>query len=529
LLVLAPSWVAAQADPSSAPQPAQGPEPVRSQPAASGAEPLSQPEDGEVEPSLTLPASGPSVGPLEEPGISSPPGAPVRYTLEGVEVRGNTRTGSRVVLRYVPFEVGDVIDVDDPELELARYRLLTTGFFRDVQFSLRKGSSRGLVVLVIEVVERNTIVLQSFSMGLSADADTQGDPRPLTAYAGAEVAETNLAGTGIALGFALALAQDQVGLRVRFLDPALLGSHWLASVSLLYNGAQDFFGNSGVVYTSAVPGPVRDFAVVKYKRSGGWVGVGRDLSIATQVWFHYRLESIDAIVPAAASHERGGEVEPIAFDANPGQSVLSTARVSLQYDSRDQPFLPTRGWFATVNGELALAPFGSDYDYQRVEVQASHWWRLPWQHVARLELFAGSITGYAPFFEQYYVGDFSDFLAHRLLGLNFDRRPPPNFLGTAVAEVRRGHYAMKLGGEYRMPLYRGQRSVYGIDLFASAGLWALAGQRDIDHPVSTYRGVARIPVDLTANLGLRMDTSAGGMTFAFSNVLGFVPLRPEDH
>jgi outer membrane protein assembly factor BamA len=203
--------------------------------------------------------------------------------------------------------------------------------------------------------------------------------------------------------------------------------------------------------------------------------------------------------------------------------------VSLQYDSRDQPFLPTRGWFAVANGELALAPFGSDYDYQRVDLQASHWWRLPWQHVARLELFAGAITGYAPFFEQYYVGDFSDFLARRLLGLNFDRRPPPNFLGTAVAEVRRGHYAAKVGGEYRMPLYRGQRSVYGIDLFASAGLWALASQHDIDHPVSTYHGLARIPVDLTANLGLRMDTSAGGMTFAFSNVLGFVPLRAEDH
>ena len=65
----------------------------------------------------------------------------------------------------------------------------------------------GLVVLVIEVVERNTVVLQSLTMGLSADADTKGDARPLTAYGGADVAETNLAGLGITLGGALAIAQ----------------------------------------------------------------------------------------------------------------------------------------------------------------------------------------------------------------------------------------------------------------------------------------------------------------------------------
>src|SRR5688500_7023246 len=83
----------------------------------------------------------------------------VRYTLEGIELRGNLRTRARVVLRYLPFEPGDLLDVDDPAVELARYRLLGTGFFRDVQFSLRKGSERGRVVLVVEVVERNTIVI----------------------------------------------------------------------------------------------------------------------------------------------------------------------------------------------------------------------------------------------------------------------------------------------------------------------------------------------------------------------------------
>jgi outer membrane protein insertion porin family len=459
-----------------------------------------------------------------------PPGAPVRYTLESIEIHGNTRTHAGVVLRYVPFAVGDVIDVDDPELELTRYRLLGTGFFRSVEFSLRKGSRRGMVVLVVEVTERNTLVLQSFTMGLSADADTRGDARPLTAYGGLDVAETNLAGTGMTVSGAIAIAQDQWALRLRFLDPTLLGGRWLVSGMMLYDQAQDFFGNSQVRYASSTGEPHRDFAVVQYKRIGGTVGVGRDLSVASQLWFQYRLESVyDTRVPQAALHVRGGQTEPIDFDINPGKSLLSTARVVLQYDTRDQPFLPSSGWFVTAASELALAPLGSDYDYQRTDLAASRWWRVPWRHVVRLELFGGVITGYVPFFEQYYIGDFSDFRAPRLLGLNFDRRPPPDFLRTAVKEVRRGVYAAKLGLEYRVPLYRGHRSVYGVDFFASAGLWALAGRRDVEHPVSSYQGLRRIPLDLTANLGLRMDTSLGGLTFALSNVLGFIPLRPEGH
>ena len=449
----------------------------------------------------------------------------VRYTLEGIDIRGNSRTRDRVVLRYLPFKPGDVIDVDDPAVELTRYRLLGTGFFRDVQFSLRKGSARGRVVLVVEVRERNTIVVNDFWMGLSADADTQGNARPLTAYAGVDVAETNLAGTGVTLGGAVAMAHEQLAVRARFVDPAFLGSRWMTSGSLLFNDAKDFFGNADVLWDdpnqlSGVP----DYAVVRYKRSGGSLGVGRDISVATQLWLHYRLESIHATLPRAASHRRGTAREPLFFDLQDRRSLLSTTRATLQHDTRDQPFLPTKGWFATVTAEVALAPFGSDYAFQRLDAHASHWWLLPNKHVIRLELFGGAIHGDAPFFEQYYVADFSDFLPSRVLGLNFDRRPSPNFFDTSIAEVKRGHYAAKLHAEYRIPLYRGHRSVYGIDFFASTGLFAVAHQRDLDSPAQGYSRLQLLPIDLTANLGFRMDTSAGGFAVGFANAIGFIPV-----
>jgi hypothetical protein len=135
-------------------------------------------------------------------------------------VRGNTRTERRVVLRYLPFKPGGVFDVDDSEVELSRYRLLGTGFFRDVQFSLKKGSARGLVVLVVDVTERNTIVINDVSMGLAADGRRDGSVTRLSGYAGLDVAETNLAGTGITLGGAMAVAEQLPG----HLGAALLGT-----------------------------------------------------------------------------------------------------------------------------------------------------------------------------------------------------------------------------------------------------------------------------------------------------------------
>jgi outer membrane protein assembly factor BamA len=453
---------------------------------------------------------------------------PLRYTLEAIQVRGNTRTERRVVLRYVPFKPGNVFDVDDPEVELSRYRLLGTGFFRDVQYSLKKGSARGLVVLVIDVTERNTIVINDISMGLAADASSSGRVNRLSGYAGLDVSETNLAGTGITLSGAMAVASKQLALRVRFLDPAFLGTSWMVGGSLLYNDAQDYFGTSHVEWTD----PMRDMstssAVVDYTRFGGSLGVGRDLSVSTQLWLHYRLESLNASYPYEASQVRGFATEPIDFYIIRGHSVLSTLRGTLQVDTRDHPFLPTRGSFSTITTEVGLLPAGRDYDYARIDVQSSRWFKLPWRnHVLRLSAFAGAIAGDAPFFEQYYVGDFSDFLPDRVLGVTFDHRYPKNFLGTEIVEVRYGKYAFDANAEYRIPLYRGHHTIFGIDFFGSGGVYSVASDRDFTHPPRAYSGFARFPVDLTFNLGFRMDTSAGGFVFAFSNVLGFLPVRGQ--
>jgi outer membrane protein insertion porin family len=452
----------------------------------------------------------------------------LRYTLQGIEIRGNTRTQNRVVLRYVPFRPGDVLDVSDPEVQLTRFRLLGTGFFSSVQLSLRKGDHRGEVILVINVVERNTIIVNDIWLGLTGSRSEEfKGPGPVYAYGGLDLAETNLAGAGITLGGAMAVGDHQLAMRARFLYPAFLGTGWMTSASILYNDARDFFGSHGVLHTGEQSSDC-DCAIVDYKRFGGTAAAGHDLSVSTQLWFEARVEKIRVPnAPLAASALRGLDREPISFNLIRGDSVLSTLRASIIHDTRDEPILPTRGYHISIQADTAVTPFGGDYQYTKLQFRGSKWWTLPWRHIVRLELAYGAVAGNPPFFEKFYVGDFTDLLPDRVLDLSFDRRTAPNLLHTDILEVRYGDCAAKIQGEYRVPLYRGHRAVYGIDLFGAVGLYGVANYRDLTDPPRGYTGLHKLPVDLTFNLGFRIDTAAGGFSFAFSNLLGLVPVRGQ--
>src|SRR5690606_1204003 len=107
------------------------------------------------------------------------------------------------------------------------------------------------------------------------------------------------------------------------------------------------------------------YATVEYTRSGGQIGLAHPTSLSTSFSLSYRLETIgDVRLPRAAAHEYGGMIEPIEIELLPGRSVLSTLRASLEHDTRDHPWLPTRGWLASVALEMSLAPAGSDYPYE---------------------------------------------------------------------------------------------------------------------------------------------------------------------
>ncbi len=513
------------------------------EPAAEGAEPA-PPEGEPSEEAEPVAEAGEDEGEEGEEGEEEaddgrPVGAersgPVRYVIERVEIRGNTRTDTGLIRSFLPLRDGEVVDIEDPRLEGGRWRLFGTGWFEDVRLRLERGSERGRVVLVVQVRERNTFVVQGVALGISEGVlDSLSPNTQIEPYFGISVAETNLFGTGVGLAATALLSVPQQGVRLRAGVGSLPGTDWGLSGALFFNNGREFFGNDDVVVAvdecpppdPAMPCERSLSAVVHYRRYGGSLGTGVDLGTSLRFTLDYQLEAVEVTDrPTAASHSRGADVVPIDFAIHDGLSWLSSLQLGLVDDERDDPALPTQGRYVFVRADVSSTLLGSSYDFVRVQGGWREWFRLPEaRHTLRLGLFVGAAVGDVPFFYKFYVGDLSDLIPARVLELNLDRRAPPNLLGTSVREMRAEELAARLDIEYAIWVYEANDALRGLQIYGLVGLYALADDDDLRVAIRGYSGFAQVPLDLTFDVGLRFDTIVGVFQLGFSTLLGFISL-----
>jgi len=482
----------------------------------------------------------------------------LKYLLQRVEVVGNRRTRTGLIKSFVPLETGAALDVNDPEIEALRYRLLGTGWYDRVDLRLKRGSLPGWVVLVIEVEERSTLVFQQLAAGVGWSVEgvkgRQGDdPRPSRQpepYVGVAVADTNLLGTGRTLSLEGLAARDQGGLALSFFTPVVRFSRWsLRLRTSLVKGREYFGGDSGVlaaVDCSDVPQDEKcmltpEVAVVEYWRAGLSVGTARDVGSFTRLsldWHGDFVRVPPGGMPVAASEKRGDpsdptSIAPIDFSIEPGSSKVSMLTVGLTYDKRDSAILPSRGTLAAFSGDLGSGLIGSDYSFVRLQASYNHWFSLPWGHTIRTGVFGGALFGYGPFFYKFFVSDLTDLMPSRILGLNLDHRPPPNLLGgafrdgkgTSIAVMRQEELAARIDVEYTWPLVRGRRKfLKAADAYFLLGFYSLSDANDLRVAIPGYRGAARFPIDMTLDAGVRLDTELGVFQIGIAKLL-WLPFR----
>jgi hypothetical protein len=487
---------------------------------------------------VVLEAAGDSMEPADAQAPAASP--KIVYTLERIEVHGN-HTREDVIRRFVPLEPGVSLDVDDPAIEQIRWRLMGTGWFNDVRLRLERGSRRGWVVLVIEVEERNTLVISRVIAGLSrvVTSSTSRDDR-LRPYGGLGVRESNLFGLGIGLGVSAVAAEDQFAVDVRYHDPMAIGDGYDLRGRAFYNDAREFFGRDPLVSIDC-PAPDPDVedpepcdpdvllkrAVVIYDRMGAGIGTGHDLTgvLRYEIDWLGELVQVDA-KPRAASTlvgADGGARAPIDFAIDDGTSVVSSLRLGLVLDTRDDPALPARGQHLRLDARIANGAFGSTYDFARYEADFRHFQTLPWGHVLELGAYLGTVVGRAPFFYNFYAADLSDLLPSRALQLNVDHRRTHNLLDTAIQDSDKAELAARLDFEYVLPLHRGGGDVRGVDAYFGAGIFMLADREQLRVGVPGYEGLSRLPVDLTFDVGVQADTTLGLFKVGFSSLIGFLP------
>lgn len=488
-------------------------------------------------------ATPPGADPWAEAGIEDeepdedPSTRPrLRYFLERVRIDGNARTHAPVIRARIPLSRGDVITPESGQLEAIAWALRGTGFFDRVSLRLERGSRRGWVVLVVEVRERNTIVVQQFVPGVSEGLSRTTDPtRDITPYIGFGIAETNLLGTGSALSVQGLMSSGNQGIRIAYTEPRLFGSRYAVRLSPFFNNAREYFGNPPVKVTgSCDPIAVPDCsealdaqnAVVFYRRGGLDVGAGRAIGVPPHLSLDYQAEIIHVrSEPEAASQVIHGQTVPIDFQIDPGTTFNSVLKLALVHDRRDDPGLTRRGLFVRLEADVGTRLLGGRYDFMRLQGLVRGWVPVAPNHVLRFSGFAGAAVGYVPFFYAFHTSDLTDLIPSRFLEMEIDRRPPPDLLGTSIQGTRIGDIAGRIDVQYEYVLYAtsGRRPVRRVHAYANVGLYSVADLATLQIVGPTYSGLARLPIDLTFDLGIRVDTDIGVFDFGLSNVVGFVP------
>ncbi len=430
-----------------------------------------------------------------------------RYIVESIEVRGNTKSRGDMIISQLLLKPGETLDQE--KVQESRIRLLSTGYFKDVRMSLEKGTERGRVKLVIEVDERNTIIIDDLFFGWS-----QTNPF----WGGLGISDINFLGRGLVLSGAAVASKYQQAYRLGIFWPSVFNSRFQAGVTALVSLGEEralkdkIASCSGPTCIPPCANLGQNDIDLSYLRAGADIDLGIRLDRIHRLLLNVHAEHIDAEVGEGewcANHPFNGYIRP-------GQSTYSSLTLRFERDTRDDFFLPTHGMHLVVSIELASKIFGSDYEFSKYLIKYEHSFPAFLDHAVRLSVVGGLIQDVgekgSPFFSRFFVGDYAFFLINkdslpRNLELNFSE------------VVDYGDLMASLTAEYDVPLwsrgkffYRGY--VYGAVNFSVVTKAAFLASED------EWSGRTKRPVSF--DLGFKVDTPVGLFTLSLGYIMDMV-------
>lgn len=439
--------------------------------------------------------------------------------IEQIEVVGNSVTRAEIILRALPFSEGEVLPAGDPRLRKARFKVLALGFFRDVTMAMRRGSTRGRVIITVAVEERGTVVLNRLWFGASSLAPW---------WLGADLQERNLLGTGVTVGGGLVYAshdevlgsRNQWAGEARVGFPSLCGSRFGLTFALAAARGSEAYRVAG----EAGDTDAENFRAFSYDRQSAHATGSYEVSPLSRVSLGARVERIHAELPVAPTRQLpDGRSAALSLHLEPGQSRVISTYASYDRDHRPDPVLPHAGSRVALSAELSGSFFGSSYSFATLRAHYERWWplRLP-GHAIGARVSGALIIGDAPRFDWIMASDVNRMLAPRAAGLLLSSNAPLDVLGTAADKPSEGELGGTVGVEYVYRLFDRKRSrIFAGDLFIGTGLWGLSDSGSLR--VRDRALWDSLPIDLFLDAGLRIDTDIGVFELTVANTLGRVP------
>ena len=249
--------------------------------------------------------------------------------LEKIVIEGNDKTKEKVITREINIKPGDLFDFEKVKKSLQK--IYNLGYFEDVTMKLEPGSEEDVVVLVIKVIEKNT---GKFGIGAGYNSE-----EGLMGFASIE--EMNLFGGGQKVGAKLELG-GRTTYKVSFLEP------WLANTpTSLGFDVYDTTTNQEDKEGEEV---IAEYDEIKL---GGRLIFGRKISDSINLGLELKTERVNCDLISGALPE----------DTNEG--LTNSLMPTFTYDTRDNVFDPTSGWYSSLSIEKAGGFLRGDYNFTK--------------------------------------------------------------------------------------------------------------------------------------------------------------------
>jgi NTE family protein len=360
--------------------------------------------------------------------------------IDEVEVVGNSRVDSRLLLRRIETQPGSELDLDMLFDDLER--LYELGEFQQVSFRVDRREP-GTTVLVIEVRENDwDSGFVRFGLGLEANLEGSGF---FTLFADYTRTQVNRRG-GEWKTYAGVGSTDRIF--TELYQP------------LMFSGT--FFVAPRVEFEQSRTDSFVDEELLRIDEEE-W-RAGFDFGAAVRNYGEFRLGPVWRVI-------KGDLLTGPAVGLD---DTVAGARLLGFFDMLDNPFFPRAGWFTRSGVMLARESFGSDFEYDRLEVRGGGVLAR-----GRKQSLFGSVgygTGFGgdiPVFDEFTLGGFL-----RLSGLERDQLRGDN---KAIAKL---HYYHEVAA---LPSILGSAMYVGASV-ESGKTWLYDEPSDLDHVRTSFTG-----------------------------------------
>lgn len=288
-----------------------------------------------------------------------------RVYIERIDIIGNTATLDHVIRRELRLSEGDAFN--RVLIDSSKNRVKALGFFKEVDIDEKKGSLPDRTVVEVKVEEQPTGEL-AFSLGYSSQEAYQVD---------VSITERNLRGRGQFFRFRVASSAYSKNVDIRFTEPRFMGRNIAAGIDI-FSVQTDYLQYANFISNTTGLN----------LRSG--FQLSEDMNLGLN--YTYRKDNIE--VPRSSCYDNNGVLLPNAdtICSSAGNYVTSLLGYTFDWDRRNMPFRPTRGW--DVQFSQQFAGIGTGVKYIRNEFNSAIYHGIAPGWVASAKLSAGYITGY---------------------------------------------------------------------------------------------------------------------------------------